>query len=138
MNQFTVLSAVVALGTATRSGALLDAPTVQPWLDKHLPNLVTKAQALRDGATWTEVGALLEAAVQAAQELKPVLAGTARAAFVLAAPTAGQPLRGHARRDGLPATVPGRVRLSSLASVAAGTVPDSRTAPDCRSDPETP
>lgn len=70
--------------TATRSGAALDAPTVQPWLDKHLPNLVSKAQALRDGATWTEVGALLEAAVQAAQELKPVLAGTARAAFVLA------------------------------------------------------
>ena len=84
MNQLTILSALVALGAATRSGAALDAPTVQPWLDKHLPNLVTKAQALRDGATWTEVGALLEAAVQAAQELKPVLAGTARAAFVLA------------------------------------------------------
>ena len=39
--------------------------------------------SLFDGGTWTEVGALLEAAVQAAQELKPVLAGTARAAFVL-------------------------------------------------------
>lgn len=63
---------------------MLDAPTVQPWFDKHLPTLVTKAQALRDGATWTEGGALLEVAVQAAQELKLVLAGTARAAFVLA------------------------------------------------------
>ena len=51
MNHFTVLSALVALGAATRTGATLDAPTVQPWLDKHLPNLVTKAQALRDGAT---------------------------------------------------------------------------------------
>ncbi|GGK91287.1 hypothetical protein [Deinococcus radiotolerans] len=84
MNQFTILSAIVALGTATRAGAPLNTTIVQPWLDKHLPNLVTKAQALRDGATWTEVGALIEAAVQAAQELKPVLAGTARAAFVLA------------------------------------------------------
>ncbi len=84
MNHFKILSAIVALGTTTRSGKLLDAPVVQPWLDKHLPSLVTKAQALRDGATWTEVGALIEAAVQAAQELKPVLAGTARAAFVLA------------------------------------------------------
>ncbi|GGS04726.1 hypothetical protein GCM10008960_34200 [Deinococcus sedimenti] len=70
---------------------------MQPWLDKHLPNLVSKAQALRDGATWMEVGALLEAAVQAAQ--RPV-----------AAPAAGQPLRRHARRDGLPATVPRRVK----------------------------
>ncbi|GGL18169.1 hypothetical protein [Deinococcus radiotolerans] len=84
MNQFTILSALVALGTATRQGAPLNTAIVQPWLDQHLPNLVTKAQALRDGATWTEVGALIEAAVQAAQELKPVLAGTARAAFVLA------------------------------------------------------
>ncbi|WP_272977096.1 hypothetical protein [Deinococcus geothermalis] len=84
MNQFAILSTLRALGTATRSGTPLDTTVVQPWLDKHLPNLVTKAQALRDGATWSEVGALLEAAVQAAQELKPVLAGTARAAFVLA------------------------------------------------------
>ncbi|GGM32264.1 hypothetical protein GCM10008956_05550 [Deinococcus arenae] len=46
MNHFTVLSAIVALGAATRSGTTLDAPTVQPWLDKHLPSLVSKAQAL--------------------------------------------------------------------------------------------
>ncbi|WP_019008998.1 hypothetical protein [Deinococcus aquatilis] len=79
-----LLSTLLALGSATRTGAALSPDLVKPWLDKHLGNLISKAQALRDGATWTEVGALLEAAVQAVQELKPVLAGTARAQFVLA------------------------------------------------------
>ncbi|THF70528.1 hypothetical protein E7T06_07435 [Deinococcus sp. Arct2-2] len=79
-----ILSTLLALGTATRAGDALTPDLVKPWLDKHIGNLTSKAQALRDGATWTEVGALLEAAVQAAQELKPVLAGTARAQFVLA------------------------------------------------------
>lgn len=78
-----ILSALLALGTATRSGTALTPDLVKPWLDKHLPGLISKAQALRDGATWTEVGALLEAGMQAAQELKGVLAGTARAQFVL-------------------------------------------------------
>lgn len=84
MNQSIILTSLIALGTATRTGTPLGATLVQPWLDRHLPSLTSRAQALRDGATWTEVGALLEAAVRAAQELKPVLAGTARAAFVLA------------------------------------------------------
>ncbi|MFB9991560.1 hypothetical protein ACFFLM_06215 [Deinococcus oregonensis] len=78
-----ILSALLALGAATRTGDSLTPNLVQPWLDKHLPNLITKAQALRDGATWTEVGALLEAGVTAAQELRGILAGTARAQFVL-------------------------------------------------------
>ena len=82
MNKSDILSSLIALGAATRLGTPLNTTIVQPWLDKQLPNLVSKAQAL--GATWTEVSALIEAAVQAAQELKPVLAGTARAAFVLA------------------------------------------------------
>lgn len=84
MLQSQILTTLIALGAATRSGAPVAPDLVQPWLDKHLPGIVSKAQALRDGATWTEVGALLEAAVQAAQELRPVLAGTERAAFVLA------------------------------------------------------
>lgn len=84
MLQVQMLSALLSLGAATRVGDALTPDLVQPWLDKHIGNLTSKAQALRDGATWTEVGALLEAAVSAAQELKPVLAGTARAQFVLA------------------------------------------------------
>ncbi len=79
-----ILSALLGLGSATRTGDALSADLVKPWLDKHIGTLTSKAQALRDGATWAEVGALLEAAVQAVQELKPVLAGTARAQFVLA------------------------------------------------------
>ncbi|UQN06746.1 hypothetical protein [Deinococcus sp. QL22] len=83
MLQAQILSLLLSLGTATRTGGALTPDLVQPWLDKHFPSLVTKAQALRDGATWTEVGALLEAGVTAAQELKGVIAGTARAQFVL-------------------------------------------------------
>lgn len=84
MQKAMLLTGLLALSLPTRTGAALDISLVQPWLDKHLPSLATKAQALRDGATWAEVGALIEATVTAVQELKPVLAGTARAAFVLA------------------------------------------------------
>ncbi|MFC4426194.1 hypothetical protein [Deinococcus navajonensis] len=79
-----ILTALIALGTSTRAGQPIGAELTTPWLQKHLPSLVSKAQALRDGATWTEVGDLLEAAVLAAQELKGVLKGAARAQFVLA------------------------------------------------------
>ncbi|MFC4428016.1 hypothetical protein [Deinococcus navajonensis] len=79
-----IMTTLIAFGTTTRAGVPLGEDLVLPWLQRHMPTLVSKAQALRDGATWTEVGALLEAAVSAAQELKPVLQGTARAQFVLA------------------------------------------------------
>ncbi|MFC4637176.1 hypothetical protein [Deinococcus hohokamensis] len=78
------LTSLIALGTVTHNGVPLGKELVLPWLKKHLASLVSKAQVLRDGATWTEVGALLEVAVLATQELKGVLKGQARAQFVLA------------------------------------------------------
>ncbi|MFC4636712.1 hypothetical protein [Deinococcus hohokamensis] len=79
-----ILTSLIALGTVTRNGVPLGEELVTPWLQRHMPNLVSKARVLPDGVTWTEVGALLEAAVSAAQELKGVLKGTGRAQFVLA------------------------------------------------------
>ncbi len=79
-----ILSSLIALGTATRTGAAVTTADLTPWLDAQLPALISRAQALRDGATWGEVMALIDAVVTAGQALKPILKGVPRAGVVLA------------------------------------------------------
>lgn len=79
-----ILSSLIALGTTTRSGAAVTTADLTPWLDAQLPALIARAQALRDGATWGEVTALIDAVVTAGQALKPILKGVPRAGVVLA------------------------------------------------------
>lgn len=78
-----ILTSLIALGTATRSGAAVTTADLTPWVDAHLPVLTARAQALRDGATWAEVMALIDATVTAGQALKPILSGVPRAGVVL-------------------------------------------------------
>lgn len=77
-----ILTTLLSLNAAARAGGIVTADQLTPWLDSHLPSLRSRIEALRDGATWAEVGALLEAAVQAGQALKPVVLGTARGLLV--------------------------------------------------------
>lgn len=81
--QTQLLTALLALGTSTRSDSTLAAADLSPWLAKHAPALKAKAQALRDGATWGEITSLIDTTVKAAQELKPLLQGKPRARIVL-------------------------------------------------------
>lgn len=81
--QTQLLTALLALGTPTRSDGAVTADDLSPWLAKHVPALKAKAQALRDGATWGEVTGLIDTTVKAAQELKPILQGKPRARIVL-------------------------------------------------------
>ena len=81
--QNQLLTALLALSTPTRTAAALTPADLTPWLKKHVPALTAFAQRLRDGATWGEVIGLIDAAVRAAQELKPILGGKPRARIVL-------------------------------------------------------
>ena len=81
--QTQLLNALLALSTPTRTAAALTPADLTPWLKKHVPTLTAFAQRLRDGATWGEVIGLIDAAVRAAQELKPILGGKPRARIVL-------------------------------------------------------
>lgn len=81
--QNQLLTALLALNASTRTAATVSAGDLTPWLKKHVPTLQTAAQRLRDGATWGEVTGLVDAAVKAAQELKPILTGKPRARIVL-------------------------------------------------------
>ncbi|GGI75506.1 hypothetical protein [Deinococcus wulumuqiensis] len=81
--QQQLLTALLALGTSTRTDGTVTAADLSPWLAKHAPALKAKAQQLRDGATWGEVTSLIDTTVKAAQELKPLLTGKPRARIVL-------------------------------------------------------
>ncbi|WP_104990845.1 hypothetical protein [Deinococcus sp. NW-56] len=82
MKNAALLSALLSLNAATRSGEAATADQLTPWLDTHVPTLRSRVEALRDGATWQEVGALVEAGVQAGMALKPIVTGTARGLLV--------------------------------------------------------
>lgn len=82
MNQTQLLTTLLALNAATREGATATADQLTPWLEAHVPSLRSRVEALRDGATWQEVGALVEAGVQAGMALKPIVTGTARGLLV--------------------------------------------------------
>lgn len=77
-----LLTLLLSLNAAARAGGTVTADQLMPWLESHVPTLRSRVEALRDGATWQEVGALLEAAVQAGQALKPIVLGTARGLLV--------------------------------------------------------
>ena len=81
--QTQLLTALLALGTPTRSDSTLTAADLSPWLKKHVPTLIAFAQRLTDGATWGEVMGLIDVTVKAAQELKSLLQGKPRARIVL-------------------------------------------------------
>lgn len=72
----SMLTASLALGAAsTNQTVALDA-----WADKFLPELISEAKACLEGPfSFAEIGALAETAVRAAQDLKGIFTGTARA-----------------------------------------------------------
>ncbi|WP_295814582.1 hypothetical protein [uncultured Deinococcus sp.] len=82
MNMTLLLTTLLATKAAAREGGTVTADMLTPWLTTHVPALRSRVEALRDGATWQEVGALLEAAVQAGMALKPIVLGTARGLLV--------------------------------------------------------
>ena len=77
-----ILTTLLSLNAAARNGGTVTADQLTPWLETQVPSLRSRVEALRDDATWQEVGALLEAAVQAGQALKLIVLGTARALLV--------------------------------------------------------
>lgn len=82
MNMTLLLTTLLATNAAARDGGTVTGDMLTPWLTTHLPALRSRIEALRDGANWQEVGALLEAGVQAGMALKPIVLGTARGVLV--------------------------------------------------------
>lgn len=77
----SIITASLSSGTAN---PLID--QLGGWSDKHLPNLRAKAEALlADGPTILEVFDLAQGAVEAAQDLRGVVAGAQRALLAQAA-----------------------------------------------------
>lgn len=77
-----ILTTLLSLNAAARAGGTVTTEQLTPWLDAQVPALRARIEAFRDGATWQEVGALLEDAVKAGQALKPIVLGTARGLLV--------------------------------------------------------